>query len=127
MSPNRAPVPYARKTGVDLVITEGPDDEAPKLDGWAAAVRATHLITGEITPPPADDIQQLLDSLEMYGNNGWGDFKTNVGTQTKLLGQRLADAGCSPDYVVSYYIGHGLAWDTADRLHTFLRRNVKLA
>ena len=91
----------ARRSGVELVVTEGdPADGYPALVGWAAAVGAKDLATKSTTPQPPDDIVELLDQLRMYGNNDWADFKTNVGPMSKLNGQRLADAGYGPDYVV---------------------------
>lgn len=115
----------ARKAGVELLVSEGPDDTTPRLNGWAAAVGAKHVVTGEIASAPPADVLKLLDSLSIYGNNGWADFKTNVGPMTKHYGQELANAGYGPDQVVGYYIGLGLGRDEALRLHAFLVKNVK--
>ncbi len=43
------------------------------LIGWAARLGATNLITGETTSPPADPVNEAVDRLKFYGNNGFGD------------------------------------------------------
>ncbi|MCX2933367.1 hypothetical protein ORI20_24135 [Mycobacterium sp. CVI_P3] len=115
----------ARKSRIRLLATEGdPAEGHPRLAGWAAAVGAKHVLTGAIVSAPPSEIEKTLDKLRMYGNNGWADVKTNVGTMTRTYGQKLADAGCGPDWVVGYFIGQGLLWDSAARLREFLGKNV---
>ena len=101
----------ARAGGIRLPATEGDSvDRYPTLAGWVAAVGAKHVLTQTITPGPPAEVEKTLSalrmSLRMYGNNGWADFKTNVGPMTRVVhGQRLADAGSGPAWVVGYFIG----------------------
>lgn len=52
-----------------LCVVEGSFSVA----GWAAATSALDLVTGQETAPVAEDIQDELERLRFYGNNGWGD------------------------------------------------------
>lgn len=43
------------------------------LPGWAAAVEATNLQTGEEAAPFVEETAELLEHLHWAGNNGWHD------------------------------------------------------
>lgn len=43
------------------------------LVGWAARLGATNLVTGQTTSPLADPVNEAVNRLEFYGNNGFGD------------------------------------------------------
>ncbi|MDH6245504.1 hypothetical protein [Mycobacterium sp. OTB74] len=115
----------ARRARIRFVATEGdPTDGYPALAGWAAAVGATNVLTKATAPAPPPEAEKMLGALRFYGNNGWADFKTNVGPMTRTHGQKLADAGYDPDWVVGYFVGQGLDRDAAMRLRKFLENNV---
>lgn len=43
------------------------------LRGWAALLAAENLLTGEATPPLPDKVNDAVERLKFYGNNGFGD------------------------------------------------------
>lgn len=51
------------------------------LRGWAAAVGAVNLDTGEVVEPPAEDAVKVLEHIVFMGNNGYSDryAKNNIG------------------------------------------------
>lgn len=100
--------------GSSLCATEWPD---VPLAGWAAARGALNLVTGEITPRPADDVVVLLDHLHFVGNNGWSDGPGKRDAGQLLRELQAAAPDLDANYVASYQFGLGdVSADSAKRL-----------
>lgn len=97
-----------------LCATEWPD---LPMAGWAAARGALNLVTGEITPRPADAAVALLDHLHFAGNNGWFDGPGKREAKRLLDDLRAAAPDLDAEYIVSYQFGLGdVSSDSAKHL-----------
>lgn len=90
--------------GSALCATEWPD---VPLTGWAAARGALNLVTGDITPQPADEVVSLLDRLHFAGNNGWFDGPGKRDAKRLLDDLRAEAPDLDAKYVVAYLVGLG--------------------
>ncbi|MHA6628913.1 hypothetical protein ACU61A_26040 [Pseudonocardia sichuanensis] len=102
--------------GSSLCATEWPD---VPLVGWAAARGALNLVTGEVTPQPADDVVVLLNHLHFAGNNGWSDGPGRRDAERLLHELQAAAPDLDARYVASYQFGLGnVSADSVKRLLT---------
>jgi hypothetical protein len=60
------------------------------LTGWAARLGAINLVTGETTSPLSDPVNDAVDRLKFYGNNGFGDDFGKRQAQSILADLRAA-------------------------------------
>ncbi|TSD95285.1 hypothetical protein FOS14_18135 [Skermania sp. ID1734] len=96
-------IQLARNTA--LCVVETPSFP---VRGWASAVGAVDLLTGEITPPPAAELKDELDHLVFNGNNGYGDVYGKRDAK-RSLGKLSASADYDPDFIVGYLAGSGIS------------------
>lgn len=87
-----------------LCVTEWPD---VPLAGWASAVGALNLVTGETTPRPADEVVRLLDRLHFAGNNGWSDGPGKRDALLLLSELRTTAPQLDQWFIAGYMLGMG--------------------
>jgi hypothetical protein len=90
--------------GSSLCATEWPD---VPLAGWASAVGALNLVTGETTLRAADEVVRLLDQLHVAGNNGWFDGPGKRDALRLLSELRTAAPHLAERFIASYMLGMG--------------------
>lgn len=99
--------------GASLCATEWP---GVPLAGWASAVGALNLVTGETTPRPGDDMVALLDHLRFAGNNGWFDAPGKRDA-LRLLGElRAVDPRLDARFIAGYMLGMGKGASAVENL-----------
>lgn len=76
------------------------------VHGWASAVGAVNLATGEVTPPPAPDLERLLDRLVIAGNNAFGDQFGKRSAAT-ILKDLAGHDGWDVPYLMGYLLARG--------------------
>lgn len=88
------------------------------LEGWAAAVHALDLSTGERHAGVPGDVHELLLDLKREGNNGYGSLKkpSAYATMTKLYIGQLKESGYDGAFVAGYLLGLGISWKSAENL-----------
>jgi hypothetical protein len=81
--------------------------------GWAAAVGAINLRSGQQEEPPSPKVRELLDELAFAGNNGWYD---NPGKRDarRILG--LLDQQVSRDFTAGAMLARGHSVNTVKDL-----------
>lgn len=111
--PVLAYVPYGRELAYAVSLARATslcvvETVSFPVRGWAAAVAAINLLTGEPTPPPDAEVKEELDHLVFNGNNGYGD---QYGKRDAL--SILRGLAGRPDYdaafIVGYLAGHGIS------------------
>ena len=77
------------------------------LRGWAAAVGAANLRTGQQVESPSKEVRELLYQLSFAGNNGWHDDAGKRDAR-RILGQ--LDEQVSRDFTVGamFALGHSV-------------------
>lgn len=76
--------------------------------GWAAAVGAVNLLSGDVTPAPVPDLKEELDHLVFNGNNEYGDTYGKRDARRTLNELSLRD-DYDPDFIVGYLAGSGIS------------------
>jgi hypothetical protein len=97
--------------GAISYVAWGDDDWLP---GWAAAVAAVDLLSGEAVAVPGPNVESLLDDLDFAGNNGWFDAP---GKRDALrLLKELADIGTAPGFIIGAMLATGHTKDSLKHL-----------
>lgn len=96
--------------GSSLCAIELPD---VPLIGWASAVGALNLVTGETRLRPADEVVRLLDQLHFAGNNGWFDGPGERDALRLLSELRTAAPHLDERFIASYMLGMGKVFPEA--------------
>ena len=109
--------------GAALVAVE---DASFRLGGWAAAVGAINLDTGQVVAAPPEDVIKLLEHIVFLGNNGYGDkyTKNHIGVWIdKLLAVAPELDGA---FVGGWVLAHGRSDDGAKNIRALVdaRRRV---
>lgn len=86
------------------------------LAGWASAVGALNLVTGETTPRPGDDAVELLEDLRVAGNNGWFDDPGKRDALRLLRELRTAAPLLDAPFIGGYMLGSGKGASAAENL-----------
>jgi hypothetical protein len=101
--PDLDEVEYAASlsNGSSLCVMEAPN---VPLAGWASACGAHNVVTGQMTPPPKDDIVRLLNDLKTAGNNGWSDIPGKRDAISLLRRLRAAAPDLDSDFIAGYML-----------------------
>jgi hypothetical protein len=88
------------------------------LDGWAAAVRALDLSTGERHLGVSEDVHEILEDLKFEGNNGYPSLKKSsaYATMTKVHIGKLKERGFDGEFVAGYLLASGISVGAAENL-----------
>ncbi|MEU9507829.1 hypothetical protein AB0D32_16315 [Micromonospora sp. NPDC048170] len=92
--------------GTALAVVEHPDPW--RLSGWARALGARNLLTGETAPALDPRLVEHLDALVFYGNNGYSRGHGRDGAQRILTDLRAEGLLKDPDLIVSALAGRGV-------------------
>jgi len=106
---------YARD-GVLAVV----ESVSHPLLGWAVEVKATNLVTGQVTPDTRDvDLVKDLDRVSWHGNNGWtAGFGKNMAT--RVLSDQASRRSLDPAIVLGYMVARGHHGKAIERLRKVL-------
>lgn len=102
--------------GQRLGVTANKEEE---IAGWAAAVNAINLETGQRDPGVPAEIHEALDDLESAGYNGYHQRGAFFKTKFEPPIRDLIDAGYGYRFVAGYLLGLG---SPAGRLGDDLRK-----
>lgn len=91
------------------------------LGGWATAMNAVDLVTGERPEPLADPIREALDALKWAGNNGWHDQPGRRDARRILQELRRLEPSLEADFVIGYMIARGAFGDSAEGLRKLMQ------
>ncbi|MEV5207634.1 hypothetical protein AB0K35_09170 [Micromonospora sp. NPDC053740] len=92
--------------GVALAVVEHP---APwRLSGWARALGARDLLTGQTAPALDPKLVEYLDALLFHGNNGYSRGHGRDGAQRVLADLRAEGLLEDPDLIVSALAARGV-------------------
>ena len=108
-------IQYANNQVIGLV--EWP---SPRMEGWAAAVRALNVTTGERHPGVDDDTAELLDDLYSAGYKGYSKSDKFVMAQAQPALTELLARGLDADFIVSFMIAKGMSDSTAASLRKLI-------
>ena len=117
-TPNALDFAMRLANGTALAVVENPSPWG--LAGWAGAVGARNLITGEVaTLDPR--LMERLQHLRFYGNNGYAPGFGRDGAQ-RVLNDLHADGLLDRDAVVSALAGLGMSADSQETINTMIAR-----
>ncbi|WP_344972822.1 hypothetical protein [Streptosporangium fragile] len=103
--------------GSSLCVVEG---FGQPIGGWAAAVEAEDLTSGEPSDPLEPALVEALESLIFYGNNGWGDQFGKQQAQRILA--RLPREQRDPEFIAGYVMGKGQSAHGAKNLQAIIEK-----
>ena len=108
----------ARARGTVLAVLSS---SRPEADGWAAAVEAHNLLTGEPTPTVDDETAGHIDDLVDAGYGGGYNKRDNyIMSKVRPALTALLAQGCSNDFIVTYCLAKGLTATHAKDLRGLL-------
>ncbi|MCP3782946.1 hypothetical protein NLX85_06150 [Micromonospora sp. A3M-1-15] len=92
--------------GAAVAVVEHP--EPWRLSGWARALGARDLFTGENAPALHPKLVKFLDALNFYGNNGYSRGHGRDGAQRVLADLRAEGLLEDPDLIISALAARGV-------------------
>lgn len=92
----------------------------PSMRGWAAAVGAVNVLTGEKEPGVDDSTRQSFDELIGIGYKGYSKRDRYVMAVARPAIEKLTADGYDADFIVSYGIACGLHDSQAKELRALL-------
>lgn len=96
---------------------------SPSVEGWASAVGAHNILTGEQTPPVDRESARLFANLIDASYRGYYDPKDSyIMAKVRPALSGLVRQGHDADFIVSYGLAYGLSVECASGLRKMLRR-----
>jgi hypothetical protein len=101
--------------GAALVVVEGFGN---RVFGWAAAVGALDLVSGETTAPLTEEVSDAVDALAFVGNNGFADQYGKRDAKRIIAGLAQQDS-FDGALLSSAVAAHGLSGSAVQRIREF--------